>query len=914
MHVQEYDLVLLLFLLLCVNASRLTSRADADKITYEAFFAPGAGVRRPAATPSVHARPAVHVPKPVEMRHTPALHLPSPQVRWDQVLARQELGHPLVPSLPGPAGNRHSGFQVFSDIDDTLVCSGGPPAGVDQSCYKKEVYPGALQFLLELSRGPNESRKPSKVVPLSERPAELQKALSLKEKNPVLMEGKRTGETNGLLSWGLDLDNAQYGKLRDFLIPRGRGAGMHRTAFDRWKKFETDKPTVFVGDNGEGDQSAAEGLALQADNRLQAAFIHDVRRQGSQSYVSDKIHVFDTYYDAAGKAFELGLISQAGMERVAQAFASSTIVQMCQNQAMFTDGQYPCIDEETGNLFDTATSEPLQAGLTLDIEDGTAYIPECSDHASRTNKPSIVSPRSKWSRCSSISRVMDEISADIVDKFHHLIGRLRAPREISRTDNPLHDAPPTDALPRTDEPPRTDVIQNSRHSIGQLAVKVELGRVNKPTRTNEPLRTGDLPQITKPPFGRRLLAALARHAPPRMTGNRPKVTDSETENNDVWSDLWAGPARMLLDPLVDLFDRAGLDRGDFRFEMLVPWLEEGRDLTRGEKAIVGATYIVCALALQALFEPDPTFTGHLSFIFFFLAYLVNNNNKLTFRLIAIQASALGIFSQLIEKPQGVTDIIPVFYNTLFLFINSYYALRLRLGKQRITFSDLDEEIYVNAFEPLGLGRPQFRKAMSLAETQVVGEDEMQVVFTEGDPLVKFFLTLDGEIDMVKGGVAVAKLGPYQFIGEAALLENLREGTTALPARSTMVAEPGARYLSWTQADWFSLMRKDAEFAYATQLLISRTLSRKLGKARDDQRMMLEIIFTLFDRDSSGSICATELRSALRALGNNLSRAEAVEAMKRYDSNQDGLIDAQEFLGLVRDLPEFAGVAEGVLID
>jgi len=186
---------------------------------------------------------------------------------------------------------------------------------------------------------------------------------------------------------------------------------MDRTKFHRWKDFDTHKLTVFVGDNGQGDQSAAEKMALEADNRLQAAFIHDVRHLGVKLPASRKIHFFETYYDAAKIAFDLGLISQAGKERVMRAFQNASIVKMCNNLYTFTDGRYPCIDKGTRTLFNATTFEPLPTGLTLDIQDGTVLIPECSE-----SKPMItplIVPRSKWSRCSSINALAEEPSTPI---------------------------------------------------------------------------------------------------------------------------------------------------------------------------------------------------------------------------------------------------------------------------------------------------------------------------------------------------------------------------------------------------------------------------------------------------------------------------------------------------------------------
>ena len=78
-------------------------------------------------------------------------------------------------------------------------------------------------------------------------------------------------------------------------------------------------------------------------------------------------------------------------------------------------------------------------------------------------------------------------------------------------------------------------------------------------------------------------------------------------------------------------------------------------------------------------------------------------------------------------------------------------------------------------------------------------------------------------------------------------------------------------------------------------------------------MMCDTAFSLFDQDSSGSIDAVELRSALRALGKTLDAAGAVEMIKKYDSDRNGSIDLQEFRALVRDLPELVKGPRGILV-
>lgn len=64
------------------------------------------------------------------------------------------------------------------------------------------------------------------------------------------------------------------------------------------------------------------------------------------------------------------------------------------------------------------------------------------------------------------------------------------------------------------------------------------------------------------------------------------------------------------------------------------------------------------------------------------------------------------------------------------------------------------------------------------------------------------------------------------------------------ARGTVVAAGGTQYVSWSQSHFYKLMQEDTEFAYAAQLMISKTLSRKLGKAREEQQQISDYAMML----------------------------------------------------------------------
>lgn len=286
------------------------------------------------------------------------------------------------------------------------------------------------------------------------------------------------------------------------------------------------------------------------------------------------------------------------------------------------------------------------------------------------------------------------------------------------------------------------------------------------------------------------------------------------------------------------------DRGDFRWEFLTPWLD--RDMSRLEKGIVFTSFVYLALSLQLWFDPDASYTDHLSQIALFFGYAMGN--RVGYRLIAIAAAMFEIFAHSFET-QNVSvanDAIPVFYNVLFVIINLYYVMRWQLSKQIISFGPSEEALFTSCFEPLGLTRQVFSKLLEGAEWHKVEQDQTEVVFLEGEPLRDFYVAVSGSMELVKSGVPVTMLQPYQIIGEAALLENLdiEDGGDDFLARGTVVAEAGAQYVSFSQSYFYRLMQEDTEFAYAAQLMISKTLSRKLGKAREEQQQMSDYVMLL----------------------------------------------------------------------
>ena len=176
---------------------------------------------------------------------------------------------------------------------------------------------------------------------------------------------------------------------------------------------------------------------------------------------------------------------------------------------------------------------------------------------------------------------------------------------------------------------------------------------------------GPLLRATAPP-------ARHRRAPP------PAAISNLEPNLDMLS---KNMRRQIYDIL------APIDKGDFRWEFLVPF--NNKTLTRTDKFIVCSAFIGSSFTIQTLCDPGASVGVHLSYIAQFFSYAMGD--PIGFRLLAVLTSLLEIAGDLLEeKGNGIIaagfdpkdwvnvdaeDVFPVLYNQLFIFINSYYILR-----------------------------------------------------------------------------------------------------------------------------------------------------------------------------------------------------------------------------------------------
>lgn len=330
-----------------------------------------------------------------------------------------------------------------------------------------------------------------------------------------------------------------------------------------------------------------------------------------------------------------------------------------------------------------------------------------------------------------------------------------------------------------------------------------------------------------------LLARSAALQLPRF--DTPKTRIQSSVDDGSWPRKAAPPALEALGISRDkaLKGLAKLDRGEFRWEFLTPWVD--KDLTRTDKAIVCGTFIAIAIIFQELVEPSTALTQHLSYIATFFSYAAGD--QVVYRAIAILASLLEICAYAVEDGTFLLreDAIPEGYNVIFIIVNSYYVLRWALNRSDMVglglLDDTETELYQRCFEPLGVGAYQYVKLLRDASWCAPTEETPLTV--EGEPVTQLFVSVSGDFDVVSGGRRVATLPQYQVIGEVALLENLQseDGAFHQAARATVLAEPGSRYIAFNQKALYELQLSDDAFAAAMRLAIARTLSHKLGAAR-----------------------------------------------------------------------------------
>lgn len=175
------------------------------------------------------------------------------------------------------------GLKIVSDIDDTVICSGGMfPAGCDTRLPRHMVYPGCMALFRELDETWEVGKPSSNLVFLSARPR-VYKDLTARRTFSVFKELFHRGKLHSLPS-------LITGSMRRGVLATLRALCSVRTAwqqvgekkvecFQRYRALYAEYDFVFFGDNGQGDLLAAQ--------RMQESLLHPRFRTEISSDTSD---------------------------------------------------------------------------------------------------------------------------------------------------------------------------------------------------------------------------------------------------------------------------------------------------------------------------------------------------------------------------------------------------------------------------------------------------------------------------------------------------------------------------------------------------------------------------------------------------------------------------------------------------
>jgi len=266
--------------------------------------------------------------------------------------------------------------QVLTDVDDTFMSSGGQwPAGCDGVYEKHVIYPGFAQFVVELARGPEEALYVLRPAIFSARPESFgflkvdqnsplagalkpevdpndpaiwdQYNAELKIEVPENMVAynyqdggfqqvlKHT-EGQKLTSFGLNVAGSKYGHFDDFVdftkIGNTKYENFQEVFLEEAAKDSAKACAIFIGDDGQGDCNPASEKMRKfvkpgtQELGMKAAFIHQLTCSDKPTCEAAEATpdaapriLFVTYLDAARKAQQHGLISEAAVGRVRSA-------------------------------------------------------------------------------------------------------------------------------------------------------------------------------------------------------------------------------------------------------------------------------------------------------------------------------------------------------------------------------------------------------------------------------------------------------------------------------------------------------------------------------------------------------------------------------------------------------------------
>ncbi len=202
---------------------------------------------------------------------------------------------------------------------------------------------------------------------------------------------------------------------------------------------------------------------------------------------------------------------------------------------------------------------------------------------------------------------------------------------------------------------------------------------------------------------------------------------------------------------------------------------------------------------------------HFGALFYIVAFLIRDELKLRLMVLAGSAFYLLYYYLFPDIPLWdaiITTCILVFANLIILF---------RISLERTVFAlNTEEKALFEYFE--GFTPGQFRQLLKFARWTTA--ETSVALATENQQLSNLHFIVDGTV-VIKKGDNEFLLEPGNFIGEIAFVLN------RLPS-ADVIAQQGARLVTWDAAQVTLLMEKSPAFKNAIVALLSRDLADKLA--------------------------------------------------------------------------------------
>lgn len=211
-------------------------------------------------------------------------------------------------------------LKILSDVDDTLRSQ-----LLDYSFPSGTVYPGVLEFYDGLDRGPEDKDlgNGGNLIFLTARPSGVKGFFRFITAR--MLEGIGVGEHTSKAA-------VLHGSLST-LLSNNLMASKKFENFVLCKNLYPEFRFVFIGDSGQGDLDLARRIISLFGREIARVYIHDiVDKSNCRKHSTEKreeylkkygVYFFDSYLSAGVDAFEQGLLSRRGLQKIHDGIQSS---------------------------------------------------------------------------------------------------------------------------------------------------------------------------------------------------------------------------------------------------------------------------------------------------------------------------------------------------------------------------------------------------------------------------------------------------------------------------------------------------------------------------------------------------------------------------------------------------------------